>query len=296
MPDLLRLCTFEAAQVRGETLPIDAQAGAEGKFGYTVREPCGVVVAITPYNYPVLLVVHKIGPVLATGNAVILKPAGQTPLSALKLTEILYEAGLPTNGLQCLTGPGSRIGAQLCADARVRKISFTGSVAVGEEITRVAGVKKLSLELGSNCPVIVLPDADLEQVAGATAVGGYVNAGQVCISTQRVLVHQQVYADFLDAFTPQVAAIKIGDPLDEGTQLSDLVSQQDAERVVEWVDLARKKSARVLTGGQRDGAVVQPTIVADVDPSQKISCEELFGPAVAVTPVESVEHAIQLTN
>jgi len=296
MPDLLRLCAYEGTQIRGETLPLDAQAGAEGKFGYTVREPCGVVVAITPFNYPALLVAHKIGPALATGNAVILKPAGQTPLSALKITEIFYEAGLPTNGLQCLTGPGKRIGAQLCADARVRKISFTGSVPVGEQITRVAGVKKLSLELGANCPMIVLPDADVEKVSEATVLGGYANAGQVCISTQRVLVHQQVYADFLDAFTPKVAAIKTGDPLEEGTRLSALISQQDAERVVAWVDQARESGARVVTGGQREGAVVEPTIVADVDPSQKISCEELFGPAVAVTPVESVEHAIHLTN
>src|SRR6185295_7871933 len=154
MPDLLRLCAFEGSQLRGETLPLDAQVATKGKLGFTLRVPCGIVVAITPFNYPLLLVVHKIGPALAAGNAVILKPARQTPLVALKLTKILVEAGLPENGLQCITGSGSDIGPQLCADARVRVISFTGSTAVGQKITQVAGIKKLALELGSNSPLI----------------------------------------------------------------------------------------------------------------------------------------------
>src|SRR5262245_5425610 len=196
MPDLLRLCAFEGTQLRGETLPLDAQVATKGKLGMTLKVPVGVVVAITPFNYPLLLVVHKIGPALAAGNAVILKPANQTPLVALKLTALLLEAGLPENGLQCLTGSGGRIGTHLCSDRRVRKISFTGSTEVGERIAGVAGIKKLSLELGSNSPLAVLPDADLETVAAATAVGGYVNAGQVCISTQRVLVQRSIYADF----------------------------------------------------------------------------------------------------
>src|SRR5262249_50645067 len=155
-----------------------------------LRVPCGVIVAITPFNYPLLLVVHKLGPALAAGNAVILKPANQTPLTALEFTRVLQEAGVPENGLQCITGSGSSIGAQLCADARVRKISFTGSTEVGAKIASAAGIKRLSLELGSNSPLVILPDADLDAVAKATAVGGFVNAGQVCISTQRVLVHR----------------------------------------------------------------------------------------------------------
>ena len=296
IPDLLRLSAFEGSQLRGETLPVEAQVGAKGKMGFTMRVPCGVVVAISPFNYPLLLVVHKIGPALAAGNAVILKPANQTPLSALKLTKLLLEAGLPENGIQCITGSGSKIGPALCADRRVRKISFTGSTEVGEQITRVAGVKKLSLELGSNCPVLVMPDADIQAAAQATSLGGYINAGQVCISTQRVVVHRKVYADFLDALKPLVEALKVGDPLAEDTRLSAMVSEKEAQRVDAWVSEAASSGARIVTGGQRQGAMYAPTIVADVDPKMRISCEELFGPAVAVTPVESVEEAITVAN
>jgi len=296
MPDLLRLCAFEGTQLRGETLPLDAQVATKGKLGMTLKVPVGVVVAITPFNYPLLLVVHKIGPALAAGNAVILKPANQTPLVALKLTALLLEAGLPENGLQCLTGSGGRIGTHLCSDRRVRKISFTGSTEVGERIASVAGIKKLSLELGSNSPLAVLPDADLETVAAATAVGGYVNAGQVCISTQRVLVQRSIYADFLAALKTSVEAIKVGNPLDESTRLSAMISEKDAERVESWIREAVTGGARVVTGGERSGAVFAPTIVADVQPTMRVSCDELFGPAVAVTPVETVDEAIRLAN
>ena len=296
VPDLLRLSAFEGSQLRGESLPVEAQAGAKGKLGLTLRAPCGVVVAISPFNYPLLLVVHKIGPALAVGNAVILKPANQTPFSALKLTRLLLEAGLPENGLQCITGAGSMIGPALCSDSRVRKISFTGSTEVGERITRIAGVKKLSLELGSNCPLIVLPDADLSLAAQATAVGGFVNAGQVCISTQRVVVHRKVQVEFLDALQAAVEAIKVGDPLVDDTRLSAMVSEFEAQRVDAWVQEALHGGARVVTGGQRQGPVFTPTVVADVAPEMRISREEVFGPVVAVTPVDTFEQAIAYAN
>ena len=296
MPDLLRLSAFEGTQLRGETLPLDAQAGAVGKLGFTMRVPCGVVVGITPFNFPVLLAIHKLGPALATGNAVILKPPVLTPLTGLKLTELLLEAGVPELALQCVTGSGADIGPQLCADPRVRKISFTGSKDVGEQITRVAGIKRLSLELGSNCPLIVMADADLDVVAKATALGGFVNAGQVCISAQRVMVQRSAYADFLDATRAEVEKIKIGPSLDDQTGLSAMVSEADAERVESWIGDAVSGGARVVTGGQRDKAVFQPTIVADVDPKMRISCEELFGPAIAVTPVDDIDQAIALAN
>jgi acyl-CoA reductase-like NAD-dependent aldehyde dehydrogenase len=215
---------------------------------------------------------------------------------ALKLTKIMIEAGLPENGLQCITGSGVNIGPQLCADARVRVISFTGSTAVGQKITQVAGIKKLALELGSNSPLIVLPDADLASVAAATAVGGFVNAGQVCISTQRVLVHRKVYGDFLDALKGPVESIKVGDPLADDTRLSAMISEKDAERVSSWIGEAVQNGARVVTGGHREAAVFAPTVVADVKPSMRISCDELFGPAVAVTPVQDMEEAINLAN
>ncbi len=229
--------------MHGETLPLDAAPGGEDKLGFTLRQPCGVVVAVTPFNYPLLLVAHKIAPALAAGNAVVLKPASQTPLTALKLTELLLEAGLPPHALQTITGPGGELGEALCADERVRKISFTGSAAVGRRIAQVAGVKKLSLELGANCPVAVLPDADLEQVAEATAAGGFVNAGQVCISVQRVLVDREAYGDFLDALRSSVESIVVGDPLEDDTQLSALASEREAERV-ERDDQTRGRGGR----------------------------------------------------
>jgi glyceraldehyde-3-phosphate dehydrogenase (NADP+) len=296
MPDLLRLCAHEGAQIRGETLPLDAQAGVKDKLGLTWRVPCGIVLAITPFNYPLLLALHKVGPALASGNAVILKPAEQTPLNALRLTEIMLEAGLPDNALQCITGIGSEIGPLLCADRRVRKISFTGSAEVGEAITRVAGIKKVSLELGSNSPLIILPDADLEQASKISAIGGYVNSGQVCASVQRILVDRKIYVDFLDALKPKVEAIRVGDPLADTTGQGAMISEPEARRVEEWIGEALENGARLVTGGERKGAVLSPTIVADVNPELRLSKDELFGPAVAVTPVADVEEALTLAN
>jgi len=296
MPDFLRLCGFEGSQMRGETLPIDAHSVGKGKMGMTVRIPCGIVVAISPFNYPLLLVLHKVAPALASGNAVILKPANQTPLIALKMTKLFLDAGLPENALQCITGSGSNIGPALCADRRVRKISFTGSTQVGEQIAHVAGVKKLSLELGANCPLIILADANLELAAQVTATGGFVNAGQVCVSAQRILVQRKVYADFLDALKKPVEAIKVGDPLADGVTLSAMINEAEAVRVSAWIDEAVAGGARLVTGGQREGAIYAPTIVADVKPNMRISCEELFGPAVAVTPVDNIDEAIALAN
>jgi acyl-CoA reductase-like NAD-dependent aldehyde dehydrogenase len=255
-----------------------------------------VVVAVTPFNYPALLVAHKIYPALAAGNAVILKPASSTPLTALRLTRLLVDAGLPPNAIQCVTGSGAEVGMALCADERVRKISFTGSTAVGRRIASVAGVKKLSLELGANCPLVVLPDADLEQAAAAAALGGYVNAGQVCISVQRILVGRGAYADFLDALVQRVRAIRVGDPTEEETQLASLIDEREAERVEATIRDAVGAGARLLTGGGRSGAVVEPAVVADVDPRLPLSRDELFGPAVAVTPVAGIDEAVALAN
>jgi glyceraldehyde-3-phosphate dehydrogenase (NADP+) len=296
IPALLRTSASEGARMHGETVPVDSATNGTGKLAFTLRQPCGVVVAISPFNYPALLVAHKIGPALAAGNAVVLKPARQTPLTALLLTRTLLEAGLPENAIQCLTGSGAELGAALCADPRVRKISFTGSTAVGEEITRVAGVKRLSLELGANCPLIVLPDADLVQVAAATTTGGYVNAGQVCISVQRVLVAQEVYGDFVELLTPLVEGLRTGHPLDERTGLGPVISEGEAIRVESAIRDAVAAGATLVTGGEREGAVVAPSILGDVDPSLEISRNELFGPAVALTPVSGIDEAIALAN
>jgi acyl-CoA reductase-like NAD-dependent aldehyde dehydrogenase len=294
--DLLRLSGFEGTQLYGDSLPLDASAGAGlQRLGFTLRQPCGVVVAITPFNYPLLLVLHKIAPALAAGNAVVLKPARQTPLTALKLVEILLEAGLEPEAISCLTGPGGELGNALVSDPRVRKISFTGSTATGESIARAAGVKKLSLELGASCPVVILPDADIELAAQAVALGGYANAGQVCISVQRVLADRTIVGDFLDALVPKVEAIRAGDPA--SADIGTLISEREALRVESALrDGAGHNGARLLTGGERDGAVVTPAVVADVDPDSPLSQDELFGPAVAVTSVSDVDAAVQLAN
>ncbi len=294
--ETIELSAEEAKRIRGETIPLDAASGGQGKFGFTLRVPCGVVVAISPFNFPLNLLCHKVGPALAAGNAVVAKPPTDTPLSALRFTELLLEAGLPPDGIQCVTGPGGSVGEQLCADPRVRKISFTGSPSVGERICQVAGIKKVTMELGSNSPLIIMPDADLEQVARATAATGYALAGQVCISTQRVLVNDQVYEDFLDVLRPEVESIVTGNPLEEQTKMGPMIRESDAIRVEGWINEALSSGARLITGGSRHGNLVSPTVVADVDAKERISCDELFGPAVAVTHFNDIDQAIALAN
>ena len=295
--EIIRLAAFEGTQLYGDTLPLDANRGTgPDKIGFTLRQPCGVVVAISPFNYPALLVLHKLAPALAAGNAVVLKPARTTPLTALALAACFVDAGLPEGVLSVLPGPGGELGDLLVADPRVRKISFTGSTAIGERITRRAGVKKLSLELGASCPVIVLPDADLDLASSAVATGGYVNAGQVCISVQRVIAHPAVSEDFLDALVPKVEAIRVGDPSAPETGMGTLISTSEAERVRQSIAAAAASGARVLTGGERDGSMVAPTVVADVDPYSPFAQKELFGPAVAVSTAADWDSAITQAN
>ena len=294
--EIIALSAEEAKRLGGEVIPLDGAPGVSGKFGFTVRVPCGVIVGISPFNFPLHLVCHKVGPALAAGNAIILKPATDTPLSALKLVEIFLEAGTPPEALQCLTGSGGVIGDALCADARVRKITFTGSRDIGEHICRTAGLKRVTMELGSNAPLIVMPDADPERVALAAAASGYSNAGQVCISTQRVVAHEKIYGDFLDAFKATVEKISTGDPLADSTKMGPMIRESDAVRVNEWVDAAVRDGAELLTGGQRDGQMFAPTIVSNVRPDMQISCDEVFGPVVGVTRVGDIDEAIALAN
>ena len=294
--ETLLLSAEEAKRIAGEMVPLDGAPGAGNRLGFTLRVPCGVVLAISPFNFPLNLVAHKVGPALAAGNSVILKPATDTPLSALKLTAILLEAGLPPSGIQCLTGSGGELGKALCSDARVRKITFTGSRDVGEEICRQAGLKKVTMELGSNAPLIVMPDADLDKVCQAVVVTGYSNAGQVCISAQRLLALKPVYEELIERLTPKVQAIRTGNPLDETVAMGPMVREADAIRVESWIHQAEAAGARVVSGGERQGALHAPTLVADVRPEMRISCDELFGPAVAVSPAATIEDAIALAN
>ena len=286
----------EAKRLHGETVPLDADPTGSKKLGFTLRVPCGVVAAIAPFNFPLNLVCHKVGPALAAGNTVIVKPASDTPLSAIKLTEVLLEAGLPPEGIQCITGSGGEIGDALVADRRVRKVTFTGSREVGDRICRTAGIKKVTMELGSNSPVIVMPDADLEKVGAVLAMTGYGNAGQTCISTQRVLAAKNIYSDFLGVLKPKVEALTTGNQLDEKSKVGPMVKESEAVRVDEWISEAVEGGARLVAGGGRRGAFYMPAVVADVHPDMRISRDELFGPAVAVTPFETIDEAIALAN
>lgn len=295
--EIIRLGAFEGAHLYGSSLPLDANKGTGlDKIGFTLRQPVGVVVAISPFNYPALLVLHKLAPALGSGNSVVLKPARATPLTALAIAQCFLDAGLPAGVLNVLTGSGSELGDALCSDSRVRKISFTGSTSTGTYITRIAGVKKLSLELGASSPVVVLPDADLELATRAVALGGYINSGQVCISVQRVIVHEKVKDDFLQALKVRVEAIKVGDPKADGIEVGTLINAKEAERVATSIRVAISEGATLITGGELDGSIVSPAIVADVNPSASIAQDELFGPAVAVSTATSVEEALDFAN
>jgi acyl-CoA reductase-like NAD-dependent aldehyde dehydrogenase len=294
--ETMEISAEEAKRLSGEVLPLDAASAGKGKLGFTLRVPCGVVVAITPFNFPLNLVCHKVGPALAAGNAVVVKPASDTPLSALALVEILLEAGLPPLGIACLTGSGSTVGMGLVRDERVRKVSFTGSAEVGREICQAAGLKRVTMELGSNSPLIVLEDADLTKVADAAIATGYANAGQVCISTQRVIAVDRVYSDLVELLREKVAALRVGDQFEESSDVGPMVREEDAARVQDWLDEAVAGGARLVCGGERHGALVSPTLLTDVTPEMKVSCEELFGPAIGVTGAANIDEAIQLAN
>ena len=286
----------EAKRLGSEVVPLDGAPGTGNRFGFTLRVPCGVVLAVTPFNFPLNLVCHKIGPAFAAGNSAILKPATDTPLVAIKFARLLLDAGVPAEAIQVVTGSGGEIGRQLCSDPRIRKISFTGSRDVGESICRAAGLKKVTMELGSNSPVIVLPDADIEKAANAIVATGYANAGQVCISAQRILAHGKVYGDLLDCLQPRVGALRTGNPLDESVRVGPMVREDDAVRVEQWIRDAAASGGRLVVGGDRDRAVVEPAIVADVRGDMRISCDELFGPAVGLTRFDSVDAAIASAN
>ncbi|MEO1994401.1 MAG: aldehyde dehydrogenase family protein [Planctomycetaceae bacterium] len=294
--EVIELSAEEARRLNSEVVPLDAAAGAGGRLGFTINIPCGVVAAITPFNFPLNLVCHKVGPALAAGNAVIVKPATDTPLSALLLTEILLEAGLPPQAIACVTGPGAEIGAAICSDQRIRKISFTGSHEVGDAICRAAGMKRVTMELGSNSPVIIMDDADLEKAAKAVAQTGFSNAGQVCISAQRILTDSTIRGDFVDALSAAAAPLRVGDQLQPDTQIGPMVRERDARRVEDWISEAVEGGARLVVGGDRQGSLVQPAVLDNVGPGMRVSCEELFGPAVAVTAFDGIDEAIRLAN
>ena len=247
--NVLRLAAEEARRIVGETLPFDSRVGSENRVGYYVRVPVGVIAAISSFNDPLTVAAHKVGPALAAGNAVVLKPASATPLSALRLADDLAAAGLPPGRLNVLTGRGEEVGAALVADPRVRMVTFTGSVAAGEQVARAAGIKKLSLELGSNSPAIVLGDADLGAAVAAIASGAFAQAGQNCLGVQRVFVYEPVYEAFRRGFVAHVGRLKAGCSLDEAVDVCAVINEQQALRLESWIREALEAGARVLAGG-----------------------------------------------
>jgi len=288
--------TMSAVQARtltGETVPMDASQAGVGKLAFTLRRPIGIVGAISPFNFPLNLVAHKIAPALAAGCAVVLKPASQTPLSALLLAGLEAEAGLPDGWLNVVVGPASEIGDALVEDGRVKLLTFTGSGAVGWKLAERAPRKRVNLELGNATPAIVAADADLDAAAEKLAANAFSFAGQSCISVQRIYVERPAYDGFLERFLPRVESLKVGDPADEETDVGPVIDEDARDRVLAWIGEA---GGEILTGGELDGELIRPTVIANPAADAKVSCDEVFGPVCTVTAVDSLDEAIRLAN
>lgn len=293
---VLRFASEEAKRNNGELIKMDSAVGGEGRIGFAKRIPIGVVAAITPFNFPLNLVLHKIAPAIAAGCTVVLKPAEKTPLSAMKLVQLMEEAGLPAGVVNVVNGLGADLVPKLVTHKHVKKVTFTGSGPVGYKIKEMAGNRKVTLELGSNSPNIVFPDGDIDAAVAGMVKGGFGFAGQACISVQRIYVHHEVYGLFLDRFVPLVKKLQAGDPVLETTDVGPLITEEAAIRVESWIQEAVNQGAKVLAGGQRKGAILQPTVLVEVQPSMKVVSEEVFAPVVTVIPFETEEEVIFAAN
>ncbi|HEY6654753.1 MAG TPA: aldehyde dehydrogenase family protein [Solirubrobacterales bacterium] len=287
-----------ARTLTGHTVPMEAGAAGEGKLGIVVRVPYGVVGAISPFNFPLNLVAHKLGPAIAAGNAVVLKPAGQTPISALKLAEVLYDAGLPENWLQVVCGPGSEVGNAIVEDDRTRAITFTGSAEVGWGIRSKVPHKKVNLELGSNAPLIVNEDGDWETAADKAQIHAFSHAGQSCISVQRILLHESIADQFTERFVQNIESLVTGDPMDENTDVGPVISPGDRDRVKEWIDEAASKGGEILSGGELvdEGRCIAPTVIRN-DPRECHTWkDEIFGPVATIHTFKTFDEALEMAN
>ncbi|MFC1522610.1 aldehyde dehydrogenase family protein [Elusimicrobiota bacterium] len=292
--ETFKFASEEAKRIHGETLPMDASASGEGRLGFYLRMPIGVIAAISPFNFPLNLVAHKVAPALASGNTVVLKPATTTPLSAIKLAEILKEAGLPDGVFNIVCGSGSTVGSWIVEDPRPAMVTFTGSPSVGEEITRHAGLKKIALELGNNSGTMIEPDSDWKEAVGRCVMSAFANSGQVCISLQRLYVHESIAKDFIAEFVHQTSSLKVGNPMDEKTDVGPMITESEAIRAEEWIKEAQEAGARVLAGGARKNAVLMPTVLTDVKPDMKVVCEEVFAPVVCIIPYSNFEKGLSM--
>ena len=293
--ETLKVSSEEARRIGGEVFSIDWTEAGENRQGFTRRQPIGAVLGITPFNYPINLACHKIGPAIAAGNPIIIKPAEKTPLSTIILAEIVLDAGFPPQAFSMLNawGPATEM---MVTDPRVAMISFTGSGAVGWMLKSKAGQKKVTLELGGNAGVIVHNDADLADAADQAAAGAFANAGQNCISVQRLLIQRDVFEDFTDRFVEQVGALKVGDPRDPDVDIGPMISSRDAERAEAWVNEAQRAGASLLVGGERDGALFSPTVMTETAPDMRVNCEEVFAPVVTLSPYERWDDAVARIN
>lgn len=291
-----KLASEEAKRIGGETVPMDAVPEGEKHFGFFIREPVGVIAAVTPFNFPLNLVAHKVAPALAAGNAVVLKPASAAPLSALALGKTLMDAGLPAGILNIITGSGKIAGEALASNDDVDLLTFTGSVEVGKRIKKLADTAKVILELGSNSAVIIDETANLENAVTRCVTGAFSYSGQVCISIQRLYVHKNIFDKFMSEFIPQVERLKIGDPLREDTDIGPLISEDAAIRAHAWIMEAERAGARIITGGEKDGNILKPTVLAHPKPQMKIMCIEAFAPVVSIVKFEKFEEAIKMVN
>ena len=294
----LEFSAVEARKLTGGTVPMDASPAGAGKLGVMLRVPYGVVGAISPFNFPLNLVAHKLGPAIAAGNAIVLKPAGQTPISALKLAGILVEAGLPEGWLSVVPGPGSKVGNAIVEHELTRAITFTGSAQVGWDIRSRVPHKKVNLELGSNAPLIVNQDGDWETAADKAQLHAFSHAGQSCISIQRILVHEDLADAFTERLLGNVAKLTVGDPLDGGTDVGPLITPGDRDRVKEWIDEAVAAGAELLTGGELvdEGRCLAPTLLKAPPKEAKVWCEEIFGPVATIDTFAEFDEALALAN
>ncbi|WP_147804869.1 aldehyde dehydrogenase family protein [Alkalicoccus halolimnae] len=287
----------EAKRLDGEYLSLDAAAGGEGRDAYTIFEPIGVVAAITPFNFPLNLTIHKVGPAIAAGNTIVIKPAEQTPLSSLYLADVLTRAGLPEGAIAVVPGEGPPLGEVMLEDERVKKISFTGSPRVGKLLKNQAGLKKMTLELGSNSAMYVDKSVtDMEGVADKAVQGAFSYNGQVCLSTQRIYVHNEAAPAFKKAFVEGTKKLQFGAPDSESTDVSSLINKNSIDRILSWIEEASSAGAEVLTGGQAEANGVLPTVLGNVPPETKVSCQEVFGPVVLINEVKDENEALEAMN
>lgn len=286
----------EAHRLAGEEVPMDAAPAGAGRMAMFIREPLGVIAAITPFNFPLNLSMHKIGPALAAGNAVIHKPASATPVTALLLARLFLDAGLPPGALNAVTGPGGAVGDFLVEHPGIRMVTFTGSAEVGLRIRSRAGMKRVTLELGNNSAVIVCADADLDDAVSRCVPGAYANSGQVCISVQRIFADEAIHAGFVSRFAARAAELSIGHPLENGAAVTSLITEAEAQRVTAWIGEAIEAGAKLIAGGGRQRATVQPAVLADVPPHARVFAQEAFGPVAGINRFRDLDEAIAAVN